>query len=93
MAFDHLEQVLSSIAPARRWLQTAGLAVTPEDWPRWAQQLGLAGVTRLSAVGAMTAPEAGWHHDGGHSLRDLLNWVEVEQSLQDAAEAYAPYAD
>lgn len=41
----------------------------------------------------MTAPEAGWHHDGGHSLRDLLRWVEVEQSLGLDAERYAPYQD
>ena len=73
--------------------QTAGLATTPEAWPRWAQALGRAGVTRVCAIGAMTAPEAGWHHDGGHSLRDLLRWVEVEQSLDIDAERYAPYSD
>ena len=81
------------MTPARQWLQTAALALTPEEWPDWAHRLGLAGVTRLCAIGAMSAPEAGWHHDGGHSLRDFLTWVEVEQSLQDAAERHAPYAD
>jgi hypothetical protein len=90
---DELEQVAACVAPARRWLQTAGLAVTPEQWPDLALALGEAGVTRLCAIGAMTAPEAGWHHDGGHSLRDFLRWVEVEQSLEHHAEHYTPYAD
>lgn len=65
----------------------------PEEWPDWAVRLGRCGVTRLCALGAMTAPEPGWHHDGGHSLRDLLRWVEVEQSLVADAERHAPYHD
>lgn len=93
VAVDELEQVAACVAPARRWLQTAGLAVTPEQWPDLALALGEAGVTRLCAIGTMTAPEAGWHHDGGHSLRDFLRWVEVEQSLEHHAEHYTPYAD
>ncbi len=92
-AFDRFDEVSQHIEPARRWLQTAGLACTPEEWPVLAARLGLAGVTRLCAVGAMTAPEAGWHHDGGHSLRDLLRWVEVEQSMVADAERHAPYRD
>lgn len=93
VAFDQLEEVLAQLSPARRWLQTAALACTPEEWPDWAVRLGRCGVTRLCALGAMTAPEPGWHHDGGHSLRDLLRWVEVEQSLVADAERHAPYHD
>jgi hypothetical protein len=93
VAFDGPTDVLAQVAGARRWLQTVGLACTPEDWFEWARQLGQVGVTRLCALGAMTAPEAGWHHDGSHSLRDFLRWVEVEQSLDTAAEDFAPYSD
>ena len=93
VAFDHDAQLWPLLHAARRWLQTAGLAATPQAWPGWAADLGRAGVTRVCAVGAMTAPEAGWHHDGGHSLRDFLRWVEVEQSLGLDAERYAPYSD
>ena len=93
VAWDAMDELLAQWVRARPWLQTAGLATTPEAWPRWAQALGRAGVTRVCAIGAMTAPEAGWHHDGGHSLRDLLRWVEVEQSLGIDAERYAPYSD
>ena len=93
VAVDHLSQVPDCIAVARPWLQTAGLALTPQQWPGFARQLGQVGVSRLCAIGAMTAPEAGWHHDGGHSLGDYLRWVEVDQSLIIAAERHAPYAD
>jgi hypothetical protein len=41
----------------------------------------------------MTAPEAGWHHDGRFSLLDLVRMVELEQSAEDAAESFAPYRD
>ena len=93
VAFDRWEEVMQLLPAARRWLQTAGLAATPEAWPELALQLGRAGVTRVCAIGSMTAPEAGWHHDGGHSLRDFLRWVEVEQSLGLDAERYTPYCD
>lgn len=93
VAIDHLDQVIECVAPARRWLQTAALAVTPEQWPALALALGQAGVTRVCAIGTMTAPEAGWHHDGGHSLRDFLRWIEVEQTLESHIEPHAPYAD
>jgi hypothetical protein len=93
VAFDESSEVLAQVAGARRWLQTVGLACSPEDWPVWAHQLGQVGVTRLCALGAMTAPEAGWHHDGGHSLRDFLRWVQAEQSLGMVSEDFAPYSD
>jgi hypothetical protein len=41
----------------------------------------------------MTAPEAGWHHDGRFSLLDLISMVDVESSAHMLAERHAPYAD
>ncbi|CAM5198922.1 Acyl-CoA reductase OS=Bosea thiooxidans OX=53254 GN=ARD30_15295 PE=3 SV=1 [Bosea thiooxidans] len=41
----------------------------------------------------MTAPEAGWHHDGRFSLLDLVTLTEIEQSAEAAAEGFAPYVD
>ena len=58
-----------------------------------AELLGLAGVTRICAIGAMTAPEAGWHHDGRFNLLDLIQMVEIEQSAELSAETFAPYVD
>jgi hypothetical protein len=41
----------------------------------------------------MTAPEAGWHHDGRFNLLDLVRMVEIESSAERAAERFAPYSD
>ena len=57
-----------------------------------AESLGRAGVTRICALGAMTAPEAGWHHDGRFNLLDLVRVVEIEASAERSADALAPYA-
>ena len=48
---------------------------------------------RISAIGAMSSPEAGWHHDGRFNLLDLVRMVEIEQSAEIAADPLAPYAD
>lgn len=92
VAVDRLEQVIPEIAPHRTLLQTVGLAAAPAELFRLAELLGQAGVTRISAIGAMTAPEAGWHHDGRFNLLDLVRMVEIEHSAELAAEAFAPYA-
>ena len=55
--------------------------------------LGAAGVTRISAIGSMSMPEAGWHHDGRFNLLDLVRMTEIEQSAELAAQPLAPYAD
>ncbi|NBW80094.1 MAG: acyl-CoA reductase, partial [Betaproteobacteria bacterium] len=58
-----------------------------------AEPLALAGVTRLCALGSMTSPEPGWHHDGRFSLLDLVRMVDLEASAESAAESYASYRD
>jgi hypothetical protein len=93
MAVDDLHDVPSLIEPRRRWLQTVGVATSPERLLALAARLGDVGVTRVSALGSMTSPEAGWHHDGRFSLLDLVRMVEVEQSAHDMSESFAPYRD
>ncbi len=93
VAVDDLTQVLPLIEPHRAYLQTVGLAATPEEIFKLAHQLGTLGVTRICALGEMTAPEAGWHHDGRFSLLDLISMVDVESSSHMLAERHAPYAD
>jgi hypothetical protein len=92
-AVDHLADTLPLLAAQREVLQTVGLATAPQELHALAERLGAAGATRICALGQMTAPEAGWHHDGRFSLLDLVRMVELEQSAEDAAEAYAPYRD
>jgi hypothetical protein len=91
-AVDHLHDVLQLIAPHGRFLQTVGLAADPRELHSLADALGQAGVTRICAIGAMTSPEAGWHHDGRFNLLDLVRMVEIEQSAERAADGLAPYA-
>ena len=93
MAVDDLNDVPALIEPRRRWLQTVGVATSPERLLALAAGLGDVGVTRVCALGSMTSPEAGWHHDGRFSLLDLVRIVEVEQSAHVSSESFAPYRD
>lgn len=90
-AVDSLHEVAALVEPQRAYLQSAGLAAAPEELLALAEALGLAGVTRISALGAMTAPEAGWHHDGRFSLLDLVRMVDIEPSTERAAEGFTDY--
>ena len=91
-AVDALEDVVPLVAPHARFLQTAGIAAPPDQLHRLAESLGRVGVTRIAALGAMTSPEAGWHHDGRFNLLDLVRMVEIEGSAERAADRLAPYA-
>ncbi len=93
VAVDRLDDVVEQVEAHRPFLQTAGLAVAPADLFRLSELLGAAGVTRIAAIGSMTAPEAGWHHDGRFNLLDLVRIVEIEQSAELAADRIAPYAE
>jgi hypothetical protein len=39
----------------------------------------------------MTAPQAGWHHDGRFSLLDLVRMVDIDASTELAAERFTLY--
>ncbi len=93
VAVDDLAEVPARVAPHRASLQTAGIAAAPARLMALADDLAGAGVTRISAIGRMTAPEAGWHHDGRFSLLDLVTMTEIEAGAEAAAEGFAPYAD
>ncbi len=93
VAVDRLDDVIAQLEPHRTFLQTAGLATAPAELFRLAELLGAAGVTRITAIGSMTSPEAGWHHDGRFNLLDLVRIVEIEQSAELAADRIAPYVD
>ena len=88
---DSLEAVIGLLEPQRAYLQTVGLAASPEELLPWSELLALAGVTRICAVGAMTSPEAGWHHDGRFSLLDLVRMVDVDQSAELSADNFTRY--
>jgi hypothetical protein len=87
-----LEDVVALAAPHARFLQTVGIACEAPRLYALAEALGQAGATRICALGAMTSPEAGWHHDGRFNLADLVRMVEIEASAERAADRLAPYA-
>jgi len=91
VAVDRLEEVADLIQGQRDHLQTVGLAAAPEELLHLGEVLATAGVTRICAIGAMTAPAAGWHHDGRFSLLDLVRMVDIEASTETAAENLTPY--
>ena len=93
ISVKQLDDVPARIAPYKAFLQTVGIAAAPEELQRLAGMLGAVGVTRISALEHMTAPEAGWHHDGRFNLLDLVTMTEVERSAETAAEAFSDYVD
>lgn len=93
IAFDDPEEMIQQIKPFRSLLQTVGTAANPKELFRLAELLGKAGVTRITALGRMTSPEAGWHHDGRFNLLDLVQMVDIEQAAEEYAENFAPYRD
>lgn len=90
-AIDTVDDVVREVQAHPALLQTAGVAATPAELYRLAEPLAAVGVTRISAIGSMSVPEAGWHHDGRFNLLDLVRMTEIEQSAESAAEFFAPY--
>lgn len=91
VAVDTLDDVMAMLPAQRDYLQTVGVAAAPEELIPLSERLGQAGVTRICAVGAMTSPEAGWHHDGRFSLLDLVRMVDIDASTERAAEHFTSY--
>ncbi len=62
-------------------LQTIGHAgLEPGDAEALAFALGRAGATRFTLFSEVAFPPPWWHHDGGGPLRDLVRFVDLEQS-------------
>lgn len=77
-AVDRLADALELLGPVRRYLQTAGVAVSPERLTALATRLGELGVDRVCPLGQMPDPSPSWHHDGRPNLLDLLRWTDIE---------------
>jgi hypothetical protein len=81
------------LAPFSNLLQTVGIAAPPEELLALASVLSEVGVTRIAAIGDMTSPEAGWHHDGRFNLLDLIKITEIDGRAEVAADRLASYDD
>lgn len=93
MAVDRLDDVIPLLEPRRAWLQTVGLAASPEELFRLAPLIAQAGATRICALGHMTMPTAAWHHDGRFSLLDLVRMVDIDPCAEAMAEQLSYYRD
>ena len=91
VAVDSLLDVMPLLKEQRSYLQTVGLATDPETLLALGDALAQAGVTRICAIGEMTSPAAGWHHDGRFSLSDLVNMVDIEASTEVTANQLTDY--
>jgi hypothetical protein len=93
VGIDALAQVPAILAPFSALLQTAGISAPPEELVALASALGEVGVTRIAAIGDMTSPEPGWHHDGRFNLLDLVKVTEIDGRAEGAADRLASYDD
>jgi hypothetical protein len=93
VAVDLLEEAIDSLAPHAIFLQTVAVAVAPVRLYELAERLAGVGITRITAPGVMSSPEAGWHHDGGFNLAGLVRMVEIESCAERASEHFAAYAE
>ena len=93
IGIDSLDQIIPLISPYKKFLQTVGIAASPIELFRISEQLGQNGVTRITGLGSMTAPEAGWHHDGRFNLLDLITLTEIESSAEISSDIFAAYTD
>jgi hypothetical protein len=91
VAVDSLLDDMPFLKDQRSYLQTVGLATDPETLLAIGDALAQAGVTRICAIGQMTSPAAGWHHDGRFSLSDLVNMVDIEASTEVTANQLTDY--
>ncbi len=75
---DDLDDLVRHLEPFGAFLQTVGVAASAERRAELAEQLGRAGVSRVTTLEAMPWPPPAWHHDGQEPLRELLRWVDLE---------------
>ncbi|HEV7214871.1 MAG TPA: acyl-CoA reductase [Chloroflexota bacterium] len=73
-----LGELPALLAPVSRYLQTAGVAATPERLTAVAEVLAAAGIDRICPLGQMGDPLPTWHHDGRFNLLDFLRFTDLE---------------
>lgn len=91
VAFDDWSEVMQSINKVKPYLQSVGVALSSEELKDVSELLAHAGVTRICGIGSMTAPQAGWHHDGRFGLADLVQMVDIEPSAIKNGEIFDHY--
>jgi hypothetical protein len=74
-----VHELLSSVAPFRRHLQTVGFAgLDQAQLEMLAEGLARMGSARVAPLEAAPWPPPWWHHDGMGPLTALVRWTDVE---------------
>ncbi|MFD9335040.1 aldehyde dehydrogenase family protein [Streptomyces sp. NPDC060028] len=81
------KQLIPTLRPMRRYLQTAGIAGSRPDIAELSRTALAAGATRIAPVGAMTAGYSGEPHDGVYALQRYSRRVAVRTDERFAATA------
>ncbi|MDT8862903.1 acyl-CoA reductase [Alkalihalobacillus sp. MEB130] len=90
---DQLEDVKPYVEQVEGFVQTVGVGCSPQSFSKIIQMLGKWGVNRICAVGSMSHPEAGWHHDGRFHLADLVRFCDVESTLEEQMNLFDEYRE
>jgi hypothetical protein len=77
-----LTDLATALAPHRRHLEAAGLAVGPERVNDVAAMLAAAGVHRICPVGMMQTPTLAWRQSGRPRVAEWVDWVGVEEVVR-----------
>lgn len=75
---DGVNQSMRLCAECRGLIATVGVAAPGQQFGDVVGPLSMAGVERISLLGAMQRPPLSWRRDGRPTLGDLVRWVDVE---------------
>lgn len=81
------KNVIATLRPMRRYLQTAGIAGSRTDIAELSAAVLAAGATRVTPVGAMTSGYVGEPHDGVYALQRYSRRVAVQADARFATTA------
>ncbi|HLO11025.1 MAG TPA: acyl-CoA reductase [Pseudoneobacillus sp.] len=87
---ENIEKDLFFIKPYEQYIQSCGLAVSPDRLFHIANLLGMYGVNRICSIGEMNRAKPGWHHDGGFNLLDLVRITDIERNVEQDLERLDP---
>jgi len=73
-----MEELKSLLLPIKRYLQTASVLSTVQEWPEITERLWELGVNRVVEQGQSLIAVSGSPHDGSHILQELVRVVSQE---------------
>jgi hypothetical protein len=79
-----VEQLRQVLAPHRRFLEAAGIAVDPTRRAAVVDVLSGCGVHRICPLGRMQHPPLSWRQGGRPRIADWVQWTSVEDTEGDA---------